>query len=91
MADEPKRFRVIPGGPAGDGEAKPKAYRARKRGEPEVLTCSVCEASDKPGVATALTFEMKQGRMIRDGKPFGGDVAIYCAHCFINGRLTKLV
>ncbi|MEY9531180.1 hypothetical protein ABIA19_000970 [Sinorhizobium fredii] len=29
--------------------------------------------------------------MIRDGKTFGGDTAIYCAHCFINGRLTKLV
>ncbi|ANL84665.1 hypothetical protein [Rhizobium phaseoli] len=89
MADEPQRFRVIPGGPAGDGEAKPKAYRARKRGEPEVLTCSECEKDT--GVATALSFEMKQGRMIRDGVPFGGSKVIYCGHCLARGKLTKLI
>ncbi|ARO24753.1 hypothetical protein TAL182_CH03007 [Rhizobium sp. TAL182] len=89
MADEPQRFRVIPGGPAGDGEAKPKAYRARKRGEPEVLTCSECEKDT--GVATALSFEMKQGRMIRDGVPFGGSKVIYCGHCLARGKLTRLI
>jgi hypothetical protein len=89
MADQPQRLRLIQGGPAGDGEAKPKAYRARKRGEPEVLTCSECEKD--LGVATALSFEMKQGRMIRDGQPFGGSKAIYCGHCLARGKLTKLV
>lgn len=80
---------MIEGGPAGDGVAKPKAYRARKRGEPEVITCSVCEQDT--GVATALTFEMKQGRMIRDGQPFGGSKVIYCGHCLARGKLTKLI
>ena len=89
MTDKPQRFRVIEGGPAGDGVAKPKAYRARKRGEPEVITCSVCEQDT--GVATALTFEMKQGRMIRDGQPFGGSKVIYCGHCLARGKLTRLI
>lgn len=89
MSDKPQRFRVIPGGPAGDGKAQPKAYRARKRGEPEVLTCSVCEQDI--GVATAVTFEMKQGRMIRDGQPFGGSKVIYCGHCLARGKLTRLI
>lgn len=89
MADKPQRLRLIQGGPAGDGKAQPKAYRARKRGEPEVLTCSECEKDT--GVATALTFEMKQGRMIRDGQPFGGSKVIYCGMCLARGKLTKLI
>ncbi|WP_259672218.1 hypothetical protein [Rhizobium sp. NLR22b] len=42
-------------------------------------------------MATALTFEMKQGRMIRDGVPFGGSKIIYCGHCLARGKLTRLV
>ena len=89
MTDKPQRLRLIQGGPAGDGVARPKSYRARKRGEPEVLTCSTCEVDT--GVATALTFEMKQGRMIRDGAPFGGSKVIYCGGCLSRGKLTRLV
>lgn len=89
VTDQPSRFRVIEGGPAGDGVAKPKAYRARHRGEAELLTCWQCEIDT--GVSTALTFEMKQGRMIRDGKPEGGSKVIYCGHCLARGKLTKLI
>ncbi|MCW2309714.1 hypothetical protein [Rhodobium gokarnense] len=83
MADDPQRFRVIKGG------ERPKRHRARKRGEAEVLTCYVCEQDT--GVATALTIEMKQGRMVADGKPQGGSKVIYCAHCLSRGKLTRLL
>lgn len=83
MTDDPQRFKVIKGG------EKPKSYRARQRGEVEPLVCHVCEQDI--GVATALTIELKQGRMIRDGKPEGGTKALYCAHCLARGKLTKLV
>jgi len=91
--DEPRRFRVIEGGPQEEGDfADPrlrrKKYRA-KRGEAEILACHVCE--EETGVSTALTLEMKQGRMIRDGKPEGGSKVIYCAHCLARGRLTRLI
>ena len=89
LPDEPSRFRVIEGGPAQDGKAQPKPYRARVRGEAELLTCWQCEIDI--GIATALTFEMKQGRMVRDGKPEGGTKVIYCGHCLARGKLTKLL
>lgn len=69
--------------------AKPKRYRARKRGEAELLTCWQCETDT--GVATAETFEAKMGRMIRDGKPEAGTRAIYCLHCLSRGKVTRLV
>lgn len=83
MSDEPHRFRVIEGGD------QPKPYRARKKREAEILTCSTCEADT--GVATALTLEMRQGRMIRDGKASGGTKGVYCAHCLARGKVTKLL
>lgn len=83
MTQDPKRFRVIEGGD------QPRRYRARKKREAEILTCSTCEADT--GVATALTLEMRQGRMIRDGKPTGGTKGVYCAHCMARGKLTKLL
>lgn len=89
VTDQPSRFRVIEGGPAEDGNAQPKPYRARRRGEAELLTCRRCEVDI--GVSTALTFEMKQGRMVRDGKPEGGTKAIYCGNCLARGKLTKLL
>lgn len=72
MTDEPQRFRVIEGGPSEDGQAKPKKYRARKRGEPEPLVC-------KCGSATVV--ETKTGVMLVDGKPQGGTKIIRCYHC----------
>ncbi len=85
---DPQRFKVIEGGPTGDGAAKPKAYR-RKRGQVEPLLCHICE--EDTGVATAVSFEAKMGRMIRDGKPEGGTKAIYCLHCLTRGKVTRLV
>lgn len=81
--DEPQRFRIVEGGD------KPKPYRARKRGEAELLTCRVCEADI--GVATALTIETTSGRMVRDGKAEGGNRAVICVHCLARGIVTKLL
>lgn len=89
MTDQPSRFRVINGGPAENGKAEPKAYRARHRGDPEMLTCWQCEVDI--GVATAMTMEVKQGRMVRDGKPEGGTRMIVCAHCLARGKTTILL
>ena len=88
MSDEPRRFRVIPGGPAGDGKAKPKAYRARKPGAIEQITCSVCAADI--GVATSLGIYALQSPMWQDGKVKGGTKALYCLHCLARGLTTKL-
>lgn len=60
------RFKVIEGG------SRPKAYRARKRGEAEPLVC-------KCGSATVI--ETKTGVMLRDGKPEGGTKLIRCYDC----------
>ena len=83
MSDDPQRFRVI------DGTAKPKPYRARKRGQAELLTCWQCEQDT--GVASAHTLETKQGRMVRDGKPEGGSKVIICADCLARGKVTRLL
>ena len=83
MSDEPKRFRVVQGG------SEPKPYRAKRRGEAELLTCWQCEADI--GIATAMTIEVKQGRMVRDGKPEGGTRMVICAHCLSRGKTTVLL
>lgn len=77
MPDDLSRFRIIEGG------GKPKRYRARKRGDAELLTCPVCDA--------AITTEVKLGRMVRDGKPEGGTRAILCAMCLSKGKVTRLI
>lgn len=82
MADQPQRFRVIPGGET------PKPYRARKRGQAEKLLCHVCEADT--GTATATTMDVKLGPMIRDGRPEGGSKALACVHCLARGKVTIL-
>ncbi|RVV99679.1 hypothetical protein EKE94_03070 [Mesobaculum littorinae] len=87
--DTPQRFRVIPGGPAGDEKPKPKPYRTRKRGAAQLLTCWQCELDT--GVSGATTMEVKQGRMVRDGKPEGGSRAIICVDCLAMGKVTHLL
>ena len=89
LTDKPQRFRLIAGGPAKDGKAKPRAYRASKRGEPELLVCHVCEQD--LGVATTLTFEATKSRMAVDGIPEGGEVGIYCLTCLSRGKTTRLI
>lgn len=89
LTDKPQRFRVIKGGPAGDGEAKPRAYRAKAKGETELLVCYICEQDI--GVATTLTFEARHSRMAVDGIPEGGEVGIYCLTCLARGKTTKLI
>jgi len=81
--DTPQRFRLIEGGD------KPKAYRARSRREASLLTCRVCEFDT--GVASATTMEVKQGRMIREGKPQGGSKVIICVMCLSRGVVTRLL
>lgn len=83
MTDKPHRLRVI------DGGDKPKRYRARHRGEAELLTCGTCEADI--GIATATTMEVSQGRMVRDGKPEGGSKVIICVGCLGRGKITRLL
>ncbi|CAH1661787.1 conserved hypothetical protein [Hyphomicrobiales bacterium] len=86
--DEPRRFKVIQGGPAQDGKAEPKRYRARKRGDIEPLVCTTCERD--VGVATAISMDVKLGRMIQDGRPVGGTKAIICVTCLSRGKVTIL-
>lgn len=81
--DELKRFKVIQGGPSGDGKAKPRSYRARKRGEPEPLVCHLCNSS--------TSMEVKTGRMLVDGKVRDGTKQLVCVHCLSLGKVTMLV
>lgn len=81
--DEPKRFRVIEGGDA------PKRYRAKAPGRYEMLTCSVCERDI--GTATAMSMEVRQGRMLKDLKPQGGTKTLICVHCLARGKVTVLI
>ena len=81
MTDGPQRFRVI------ENPAKPK--RKRRRGEAEFLSCTVCERDI--GVSTRTTMEVKQGRMVRDGKPEGGSRMVICVECLSRGKVTKLL
>lgn len=83
MTDTPQRFRVIEGG------SKPKPSRARRRSEPEPLSCHACEI-DK-GHSGAVTMTVKLGEMVRDGKPYGGTKAVVCAHCLARGKVTILI
>lgn len=66
MTDKPQRFRVIEGGDT------PKPYRARKRGDPELLVCPC---------GSANTIETKTGVMLVDGKPRGGTKMLRCYDC----------
>lgn len=66
------RFRVIQGGPAKDGKAKPKRYRAPKPGEIEPLVCKC---------GSAASIEITLGRMIKKAKPQGGTKQLRCYDC----------
>lgn len=67
LPDSPRRFKVI------DGGGKPRPYRARKKGEAQLLLCPRCNSNASETVIL--------GRMIRDGKPEGGSKRIRCADC----------
>jgi hypothetical protein len=86
--DKPQRLRLIQGGPANDGKAAPKRYRAAKPGQIEQLTCRVCEADT--GIATSLGVYAIQSPMWKAGKVTGGTKAMYCLHCMVRGVTTKL-
>lgn len=74
MTEEFNRFRVIEGGPAGDGQPKPKRYRSRGPGDIEPLVCR-CGSS--------TTIETVTGRMLKDGRLLRstGTKQIVCYHC----------
>lgn len=66
MTSDPERYRLIEGG------AKPKAYRARRKGDPEPLVCTC---------GSATTIETKTGRMIDSNRIKGGTKQIRCYDC----------
>lgn len=81
--DTPQRFKVIQGGPAEDGKAKPKKYRARRKGDVEPLVCPECNSG--------MSMEAKTGRMIANNRPEGGSKRLICVHCLAAGKVTILV
>ena len=73
MSKPSDRFRVIEGGPSGDGKAKPRRFRAKKPGDIEPLICPRCDSNASEYVVL--------GRMLKNGKPVGGTKQLRCADC----------
>jgi DNA-directed RNA polymerase subunit RPC12/RpoP len=63
------RFKVIPGG------GKPKPYRARAKGEPDLIVCPECNST--------MMLRVRLGMIWQDGKARGGTPAIACAKCYL--------
>lgn len=80
------KLTVIEGGAP---KKRRKPYRRRVLGEPEQVTCHVCEADT--GVATSAVIEMTLSPLrTPDGRKVGGKKAYVCPYCLIRGKLTQL-
>lgn len=69
---------------------KRKPYRRRVLGEPEQVTCYVCEADT--GVGTSAVIEMTVAPLrTADGRKAGGSKAWICPYCLARGKVTRLI
>jgi hypothetical protein len=79
------KLSVIDGKPS-----RRKPYRRKHLGEPEQVTCHVCEVDT--GVETSATIEMTVAPLrTPDGRKAGGTKQHVCIHCLSRGKITKLI